>query len=840
MPKIHVSTYLRSFLLLLIMSVGFALSGHGQERTISGKISDANTGEPIPFANIYFKGTSTGTTSDFDGKYTITTRNVTDSLVASYIGYQTRVRALPVDWSKTLDFQLEEEVKSLKEVVFFSGENPAFKVIRGAVSNKKTNDKRKLEAYDYESYTKIQVSVDNISERFKKSGVMRKISNVLDSIEVIAGEDGKPVLPIFISEAISRVYFKSNPQLKTEHVYRTNISGVGITDGQLTSQVIGGTFQEYNFYQNWINIADKQFISPLADGWRISYEPYLVDSMMLGDHFCYKIDLYPKREVDLAFVGTLWITKEGFALKQLDLSTSEKINLNFIEKIRIQQEFEPTVAGPWMPMKTRVVVDVGEVTESMAGLLFSFYTSSQDLKVNEPQKNRFYMEPVSLDPAVTKQDDSFWTQRRHEPLSGTELNVYRMIDTLKYIPEIKTTTDLVKFIATGYHKIGKFEIGPYANWYANNEIEGLRLGFSGRTSIDFSNKLVIAGNVGYGFRDEEWKWGGSLKYIFDRKPWTTLTIEHRKEIDPVWVLNSEISTGSLFYAFSRFGEMADPFTHWQNNITFERQIGVGITQKIILKNQFFDPLFDFTYFKEPGVPDSPTGSSFTTTELNVETRFGRDEVWVINDNDRVSLTTRRWPVFILRYTLGISDLLGGDFDYQKIKATVFKDQKMGQFGTARFTLSGGYIFSQLPYPLLENHVGNESPFYIGFANNLMRYFEFSSDHWVGLNYRHRFQGSVLNRVPLLKKLKLRLTGTANILMGGMRDENKIVVPPLEDFFGNPIPRFNTFGDVPYVELGYGLENILKIIRVDFFHRLTYLDNPGVRPFGVKVSFQLIL
>ena len=254
----------------------------------------------------------------------------------------------------------------------------------------------------------------------------------------------------------------------------------------------------------------------------------------------------------------------------------------------------------------------------------------------------------------------------------------------------------------------------------------------------------------------------------------------------------------------------------------------------------FDPLFDFSYYTDPGEPDSPSKQSFTTTEVNVETRFGRDEIWVVNDNDRVSLGTNRWPVFILRYTLGLKEVLGGDFDYHKIRGTIYKDQKMGQFGTARITATGGYIFSQLPYPLLENHVGNESPFYIGFANNLMQYFEFSSDYWVGLNYRHRFQGSILNRIPLMKKLKLRLTGTANVLYGGMRYENTIVVPPRTDILGNTVPRFNVFDDRPYVEVGYGVENILKILRVDFFHRLTYLDNPGAKPFGVKVSFQLIL
>ena len=163
---------------------------------------------------------------------------------------------------------------SLNEVVILAGENPAFPILKKVRENKKRNDKRQLEAYEYESYTRTEFDVNEMTEKFRQRKIMAKITNVLDSIEQIAGEDGQLILPIFISEAISKFHYRKNPEARHEQMIRTKISGIGITDGTLTSQVIGSSFQEYNFCQNWLNIFEKQFTSPLADGGRLTY--YLV------------------------------------------------------------------------------------------------------------------------------------------------------------------------------------------------------------------------------------------------------------------------------------------------------------------------------------------------------------------------------------------------------------------------------------------------------------------------------------------------------------------------------------------------------------------------------------
>jgi hypothetical protein len=255
---------------------------------VKGKVIDSNSGDPIPFANVIFKGTTVGTTTDFDGNYTLKVSSPVDSIVASYLGYKSRSKAVIKGAQQVINFQLEEDVTRLQEIVFDAGENPAFEILRNVIKNKAYNDKRKLTAYQYDTYTKIEIDVDNLSDKFKKKKVVKKITQVLDSIDRVAGEDGKPILPLFISESVSKFFYRDAPQLRYENILKSKINGVGIEDGTLVTQFIGTSFQEYNFYQNWLNIISKEFVSPIADGWRLYYNYDLTDSVYIGNDFCYR------------------------------------------------------------------------------------------------------------------------------------------------------------------------------------------------------------------------------------------------------------------------------------------------------------------------------------------------------------------------------------------------------------------------------------------------------------------------------------------------------------------------------------------------------------------------
>ncbi len=825
---------------MLLGLLGVGWHAHAQKTIITGKITDANSGDPVPFANIVFKGTSIGTSTDFSGFFRLETNNPTDSLVASYVGYITRSKAVRKGQTQVLDFQLYENVINLQEIVFVAGENPAFEIMRNVVKNKKGNNKRSLEAYQYETYTKIEIDVDNITDRFRNKKFVKKITQVMDSVERMAGEDGKPILPVFISESLSEYYYRNEPRLQHERIIKSKITGVGVEDGTLVSQFIGSSFQEYNFYQNWLNIVSKEFVSPIADSWKLYYEYDLMDSAMVGDRFCYRLDFFPKSEQDLAFKGSMWITKNEYALKQIDVTVSPSANLNYVEKIKIQQELEPTEAGPWIPARNRVLIDIGEVTNNMAGVLAKFYTSNRKIVVNEPQDLKFYARPIEVaEDFKVGSTDEYWNQNRHEPLSSTELSVYEMIDTLKSIPVVKTYTEILKIVINGYKKVGKVDVGPYLSAYANNSVEGNRFQVGFRTNIDFSDKWVFGGRIAYGTGDEKFKYNGFIERILDRNHWTTLKAEYTRDIDQVGLAAEDLVNNSVFLAATRFGNLIRPYYYHQAKFTAQRELFKGFIQKAIFRYRDFDPAYSFAYFTEPGRTDAPLASSFKATEVVLEARYAKDELYIQNDNQRISLGTLKWPIFTVRYTRGLKGVLGGDFDFNKVSFNVTKGLKMGFFGTSNFSFTAEHVFETLPYPLLKAHIGNESAFYTTAAFNLMNFSEFASDSYASLRYNHYFQGFILNRIPLMKKLKWRLLASANVLYGELSQENQDLIPEF-DAEGSPVEPIGALSDEPYIEVGYGIENILKVIRVDFIHRLNYLDRPDVDKFGVKVSFQFIL
>lgn len=833
----HFRQVLISFLLAFLSTSILA-----QETIVKGKVTDANSGDPIPFVNVLYKGTSIGTTTDFDGNFLIKTNNPEDSLLASYIGYKPRVKAVVKGTEQFINFQLEEEVTNLQEVVVLAGENPAFEILRRVVRNKNQNDKRKLRAYEYDTYTKIEVDVDNMSDAFREKKVVKKITQVLDSVERIAGEDGKPVLPLFITESVSKLYYRDNPNLKFENILHSKINGIGVEDGTTVTQLVGSSFQEYNFYQNWLSIVGKEFVSPIADGWRIYYDYDLTDSLCIGDTYCYRLDFFPRSPQDLAFTGSIWIAKDTYALKQIDVTVGKQANLNFIEKIKIQQESEPVGDSAWLPVKNRVLIDVGELTKNSAGMLAKFYTSNKNFIVNKPYDVSFYERPILLDERarIKEKDEQFWDSLRHEPLSETEQSVYRMIDTLRNIPIIRTYTDIIKIVMDGHIKINKIEIGPYLGFVSFNNIEGWRLQPGFRTNYNFSKKWIFGAQVGYGFGDERVKYNLYATQILSKRRWTSWSMRVRSDLGRVGFDEETLTDNIIFLAAQRWGNFRKGYYLSESRVSFQRELFKGFNQKISVKHLTFDPQFDFGYYEKPDdVANSSVLSTYTTAEVIVESRYARDELFLQNDNQRLSMGTIRWPVITVRYTRGIKGIAESDFEYNKLKFMFDKKVRMGYLGVGGLSIAGEYIFDPLPYPLLAPHLGNQTPIYTPVTYNLMNYGEFISDRYAAIQYSHHFEGLLLNRIPLMRKLKWRLVGTANVIYGNL-SQGSINLIADRDENGNLILPGAFSLNKPYVELGYGIENIFKFLRVDFIHRLSYLDNPDIRTFGIFGSFQLSL
>jgi len=315
---------------------------------------------------------------------------------------------------------------------------------------------------------------------------------------------------------------------------------------------------------------------------------------------------------------------------------------------------------------------------------------------------------------------------------------------------------------------------------------------------------------------------------------------YRHDIEQLGLMGQQFDENGLFLAFSGWGELKQPFMLSTGEAYIQRDIFKGLSQRVEARNRIFDRRFPFAYLYEKSDGTMEEKTTINTSEFTFTTRYAHGERFLYLDNDRVSLGTKKWPIFQGKYTVGIKDVFNSQYDYQKAEFEVSQKIRLGSFGNTSYTVTTGKVFGTLPYPLLNTHLGNETPFYNSRSFNLMRYLEFVTDEYVTLKFAHHFEGQLLNRIPLMKKLKWRALANADILYGRVSEANQDLIPKYDED-GERVPSFQELkGYKPYVEIGYGIENILKIIRIEMFHRITYYDNPGANRWGVKVGLQFKL
>jgi Family of unknown function (DUF5686)/CarboxypepD_reg-like domain len=849
-------------ILKLLVLFGIIITHHNlfAQYVITGRITDAKNGDPLPFATVGLKGKNinAGAQTNFEGVYTIKTKFMADSIYVSTVNYKKKIKALDKNaTTQTIDFQMVGEAKSLDEVVVFSGENPAFKILRKLRENADKNDRKRLTAFEYDSYSKMELDVDNISEKFKEKKVMKQIQGAIEKFEKIAGEDGKAVIPTFISETISKFYFRETPSRKKEIILKNNIMGVGVKEGSFVSQIVGGNiFANYNFYDNFVPFLGKDIISPIGNNWKGTYSWYITDTTDVDGHICYGMEFDPKNDKDLVFTGKVFIDTTSYALVQIDATVGKQANINFIDKIKISQELEQTSEGAWLPIKTRFLIDIAEISKNSAGMLLKMYISNKNFVINQPKEMSFYDLPVEVAEDSKEPDPKYWLEARHESLSAQDILATRLIDTIRNVPIVRTYVEVAEIIASGYKRFNnKFAIGPYINLFAINNEEGLRTRFGFKTLAGFDKHLILKGWVGFGTKDLVLKYGGEVNYILSRRHWTVAGVKHSYDLERVGLTPELIGDNKIFYAFTRWGNYSGAFYRKENEIFLKTEPRKGISFNASFTTRTFDPLFDFKFRTKPEAGSkSPSQDFYDDSFITLEARFAKNETFIIDGNERISLGTKRVPVFSIAYQHGIRGVMGSNFNYDKFTAKVYQSFRLGSFGRSDYTIQAGYIPTNLPAPLLFPHLGNQTFFYNRAAFNTMYFFEFVSDKYVSLNYNHNFEGLFFNRIPAIRQLKWRLIASANVLFGSQREENLELMRDALPVFnprrtfdrdGNPIirPRYNFSAldpSIPYVEVGYGIDNIFKIFRIQAFHRLTYLDHKSPegklpKSFALKAS-----
>ncbi|HOI00283.1 MAG TPA: DUF5686 family protein [Bacteroidales bacterium] len=803
-----------------------ALPVWGQSTRVMGKVLDAGTGEPIPFANIYFKGTTIGVTSNFDGDFSIETGRASDTLVASFIGYHKSELPIRQNRFNQVTFSLERESMELSEVVIRPGENPAEILLRKIIENKSLNNRDEYAHYRYEAYTKIEFDANNITDRFMERKIFEPFRFIFDYVDTSA-INAKAYLPVFLSETLSDIYYRRSPKSTKEVIRASKVTGIR---NQSISQFLGDIAQNINVYDNYLTIFQKNFVSPVANFGLGFYRYYLVDSTWVNDRWSYEIMFKPRRKQELTFTGSFWVDKETHAIARVDMRVVPDANINFISDLIIKQEYGVFDGSYWMLTRESMVADfnIAGKNQTTMGFFGKKTSSYRQFVFNDDRDAGVHAAPVNVvveDEALDR-DLAYWDQNRHDTLSRDEQAIYRMIDTLESLPIFMTYVEVIKMISTGYYVRGLFEWGPYMSLVSYNELEGIRLRLGGRTSNDFSTRLMLEGHLAYGMQDELLKRNIGFLYMVDKNPRRSLSGAYSYDIEQIGQSQNAFREDFLLAAILRRRPFDKLSLVEQYNLRYEHEWFNGLSNSIHFSRReiFAVGSTRFRIHQPEGIVER---SSIKTSEIGLGIRMAYKEKFVLGEFERISLGAK-YPILEINYALGISDLIQGEFQYHRVQANLRHWFNIGALGWSKYNFEAGRIFGSLPYPLLKIHEGNESYSFDEYAFNMMNYYEFISDQYLSAYYTHHFQGLFFNRIPLLRKLKWREVVHARALVGRMDSRSQVYAE---------LPKGSYVLQKPYFEAGAGVENIFKVFRIDFVWRLSYLSHRGISPFGIRAALQ---
>ncbi|GAB3337155.1 DUF5686 and carboxypeptidase-like regulatory domain-containing protein [Larkinella ripae] len=837
----HSIRFVFSFFFLTSWAV-FGQTAPGAQ-TVIGSITESPSGASVPFASVAVKGKPVGTQADENGQFRFILSQGADSLLVSAMGYQTTTVAISkTATEQTIQVVLKPVATQLNEVVIRAGENPAYRILREVDARRSRHDFGQLNGYEYEAYSQLSIQISALSERFRQRPA---VQTVLRSLEKKG--PGKPLtaIPVFFSETVSRVYARRQPERQKEHILKTNISSAGLTDDSFITMFTGAGFNTLNFYRNTVSLFKKEFISPLAAGGRTAYKYFLADTAQVGLHTCYVIDFDPKNERDLVFRGKLWIDTLSYALVQIEAQVGAAANVNFINQIAINQTYETTsdTADVWLPETTRLTVQVGEVVKNTFGATVDYLTTARQPLVGWPQPVGFFDTEVQVADDARQSSADYWqAQRQQTPEAQTNEQTRALLDTVRNLPVFKFISRSGQFVLNGgYVPLTKgVEVGSVFSLWAHNPVEGHRFRLGLQTNPAFSRTWQLSGYGAYGTRDKVWKMGGEVNYILTRSPLTLITLKSSYDLEQLGFRTEDLADNPFLRTTSRFGQFRHAFYQNETSLAIQRDFGADFIQTAGIRYRHIDPLFPLAFPLTQDSQQTVRNASFWGKEAFLEMRYapGRIPSRRVTKRRIQRRATETAPLISLRYTYGTTAFDGGTFGgYHKWQFQLDHTLRWGLFGRTQYSVQAGFTPSTLPYPLLQVHVGNESPFYNRNAFNLMNYAEFVSDRYATVSLEHKFEGLLTNRVPLIRRLGWRSFVSGKVLWGSLSAANRNLIAT-QDGSGKPLAPVYSLQRAPYAEVGYGIENIFKLVRVEALHRLTYRQNPHMTPFAVKVSFQL--
>lgn len=827
------------------------LSAQNNQYLLSGIVTDAVTKEPLAYATVSAPAKNIGTRTDDKGYFALPSATPIRELKVNYIGYKSQtIKVVYQDRRAELTVALEAEAQLLEEVIvrpkkYRNKDNPAVELIELVVKNRDLNRIENFSTFKEEQYEKIVMGVSNLSEKTKNRRILKSWKFALDNADT-SKLKGVGIIPAYLQETIQHYYSKNDPKSDMKQIKAVQKVRFPLLDEEGLERYLRYLYQDVNIYDNYVVLLTDHFLSPIANNAPLFYRYYPVDTTEQSGSKIVRLQFFPRNKTDMLLQGELFVALDStYPVTKIVFSVNPNINLNWVRSLEVEQVFHKMEqTGKWVVKEESIGLDFGLTKRSM-GMYGERAISHKNPEMNVPLPDTAFRQQV-VSPTAFLKDAEFWGEHRHLALSPTEEATYKNIDSLQKTKLFVNTAKATLLLVAGYWKpVHGLELGPVGAVYAFSPVEGNRFRFGARTNPEFNKNVNLEGYVSYGLLDQRWKYGIGANISLSRNrsynqfPYNMIRINYYEDVlQPGVIPWGTFIRTNLTTSFNR-GTNDRFFLQKKFNIQYEKEFLNHFSFMAGFERKDVSPLGSLTFI--PTEDNTLTeGAPVVTAKPFFQVRYAPGEEFYESKNgwrQRVRFNF----IGTLRYSRGMSGFLGGQYSFDEVLVSAYKFSNIPPIGYNYLFVEAGGVFGKVPYPVLTVHRANQGYSYQFMRYNLMNFMEFASDRYVAVNMEHSFYGFFTNKIPLIKKLKLRELATIKVLYGQVSDQNNpeksgnlYKFPVYPD--GTPLTY--TLEKKPYIEASIGIGNIFKVLRVELVRRMTYLDHPGVNQYGVRFAAKM--
>ena len=855
------SSFLNNRTIIFCLLLFLCLPLRAQQQ-LYGVVSDAESGEVIPYASVVYKGHHVAVVCDVNGKYKVA-RHDGWSITFSAVGYHDQVIKVSPGMKLQQNVALKPDHQQLKEVTvkakrgrYSRKNNPAVELMKKVIAAKKLTDLSNHDYYRFDKYEKLTLAANEITPEKLEKKPFSSTPWLKEQVEKCQ-YNNKLILPISVDETVTEQVYRKNPQSKKKIIKGQQSSGINdlFQTGDILNVVLKDVFTDVDLYDNQIRLLQYPFTSPIGKDAINFYRFYIEDTVKVERDSCIHLHFLPNNLQDFGFRGDLYILKDSsYHVRRCELTLPKQTSVNFVENMRIEQEYEQLDNGEWVLSRDDMVAEL-EFAKFIQKAIVIRTTRMTGYDFNPLPKRLFKGKRTEVREAdAGMRGKAFWNEYRQVELTKSEDSMNSFVKNIQSIKGFKyfmvgLNALIENSIETGTPN--KIDISPVNTILTRNEFDGWRNRLSLQTTANLHKRLFATGYYAHGWGSHKNYYGSSLTWSFIDKvymPWEypkrTLSIESTYDVISPSDRYLPTDKDNFLVAFKWTGIDKMVLSNRQK-LSFDYESDSGLRTTISFKTEEQEAVGAMSFRKLSEAPADyhgmeAHGEYLRTTELFAEFRYAPDETY-INSKERRLTINNDAPVISISHTFGFKNFLGGEYSTNLTEAKLYKRFWLNSWGKVDCFLKGGIQWNQVPYPLLIHPIANQSFIIEEEMFNLINNMEFLNDRYVSMMLSWDLNGKIFNRIPLIRHLKWREYIGINTLWGGLSDKNN---PYLTENAGSDKLMYFPAGCYvmdtrkPYAELVIGIHNIFKLIHVEYVRRLTYLDLPTSETWGLRYIFRI--